>query len=151
MCNLITKRDNVIPIFMFYPQASQVIISPNDVVVSTDTFSSWTQHADLDTGVGHISFSSLSSLRTKRVNLQMNNNLWFLKTPRCNVKLSIKFKNNTISTLQQVLLYRLWRHLLGNPRCISLRQSHASCDGFNNLTKPAFLMRQMYTSKIWET
>ena len=49
----------------------------------------------------------------------------------------MKSNNNTISTLQQDLQYRLWHHRLGRPGRISLSQFHVSCDGVPKLSKPA--------------
>ena len=129
ICNLITRAGNVIPILMFYsPQASHCIISPNDAVAASDDFSSWTQHSNIDAGVSHIRFSSASGLISEFVDLQKSNNLWFLNTPRCNIKLNSQANFNTINSLSKDLQCKLWHHRLVHPGHHALRLASAICD-----------------------
>ena len=107
--NLVARAGNIIPILMFYsPQASHCIISPNDAVATSCDFSSWTQHSNIDTGVGHIRFSSASGLISEYVDLQKSNNLWFLNTSRCNIKLNSQANFNTVNSLSKDLQCKLW-------------------------------------------
>ena len=80
---LVTTNGNVIPMLMFY---SLTTTSPNDAVATSDNFSTWTQHSDVNSRIGCVRFSSPTDLDSEHVDLRMSNNLWFLETPRCNVK-----------------------------------------------------------------
>jgi len=137
--NLVTRSNSIIPILMLYsPQASHLIISPNDAVVTNEAFSSWTQHADLETGIGHITFSSPSGLLQEHIDLKMNNNLWFLSTPRCNIAQNSKTNYSSVNSLRNDLSYKLWHHRLGHPGRDTLQNAQSSCTGVPKLTTPTF-------------
>ena len=79
--HLITMRGNITPMIVFYsPQAPHIIMSQNDTITTNWMFSTWTQHSNMDTGTGHLRFSSPSSLHSEHIDLSMNKNLWYCYT-----------------------------------------------------------------------
>ena len=114
--NLVTIKCNVMHMLMFYlPQASHFTMSPNDAVATSDCFSTWTQHSDMNSGIGLVRLSSPTGLHSEHVDLKMHSNLWFLGTPRCNMKNMAASAAETVNSLTLDLKHKLWHHRLGHP------------------------------------
>jgi len=139
---LVTNEGTYIPVIMFYsPQSSHTIISPNDIVKMSGTFTNWTQHADFEFGTGQIKFSLSSGIVTEIINLHLNNNLWFVNTPRCNQHYPQSSMENVINSITNDLSYKLWYHCLAHSGQKSMSNLHKVCDGIPKLHRHPFLSK----------
>ena len=150
--NLRTEDNNFIPIVMYYsPLASQTVISLTDAVIQNSKFSTWIYYADVMNRTGYIKFLSPTGLYSSKINLDMFNNLWFVRKPS-----NEKFQptsDATIHTLKQSVAYKLWHHILAHPGKTTMEQLHKACDRIPmHMTKPPFFsckscIKGKFTSK----
>ena len=116
-------------ILIFYsPQVSYVVMSPNDAVVTNEIFSTLIQHSNMDTRKSCVRFTSPSGLYSECIDFAIDNNMWFLGTPRCNMKTISSHMAETVNTLTSDLQCKLWNHRLGHPGKEAPRLSSAACD-----------------------
>jgi hypothetical protein len=68
----------------YSPNAADTIVSPSDIVNNHITqYHSWTQHANMATGKGTITFSNQNTNDCIEYPLIANNGLWFYEPPQC--------------------------------------------------------------------
>ena len=134
--DLVTRNGNVMPMIMFYSsQTSHIIMSPNYAVSTSYCFSAWTQHSEMNSGKGHVQFSSPTGLHSECIEFKIHNSLWFLGTPRCNMKNMASSTAKTMNSLILDLQFKLWHHPLGHPGQRTLRIASDACDGIKNLQR----------------
>lgn len=62
----------------YHPQAPETIVSPTDIVMSSDNpYNIWTKYCNVATGQGTLSFLSDSGLNQATVDITMENGLWY--------------------------------------------------------------------------
>jgi hypothetical protein len=123
----------------FSQNAPETIISPSDIVMNhMSTYHAWTQHADLTTNKGHITFINNDTEHTTVFPLINRNGLWYYINNNVSDYNSIGIQAliPTMRRINNATMYELVHARLGHPGTRVMTTLHKHVDGIPKLTIP---------------
>jgi hypothetical protein len=119
-------------------QATDTILSPSDIVLTNGTvFTSWTQHANMTTGDGHITFTGKTQNETQEFPLKERNGLWYYEYDDYKDYHDTSMSSRpAINRLTNQGTYELMHARLGHPGTKVMSMLHLDATGIPKLTQP---------------
>jgi hypothetical protein len=119
----------------------ETVVSPSDIMNNHITqYHSWTQHANMMTGTGTITFTNHTNNDSIEYPLVAHNGLWYYEPTHCT---DIQPHNDSpslpmIHRLTTAGYYELIHARLGHPGECIMQNIHHHVDGITKMTKPPF-------------
>jgi len=134
--------DTILIRCFYSPQAVDTIISPSDIVLNhISTYHTWTHHADMVSGKGHIAFANNTTKHSITFPLTEHNGLWYSNITDCADYQSLLDDQPYKPMIKRVTsagMYELIHARLGHPGERIMSTLHLHVDGTTKLTKPPF-------------